>query len=73
MNRISGWKRLLIVMNGIWVVLAAIGAVRLNHENPTIPVGALIFIYIISFAAPNSLWLLIRSVAWVIEGFRSKD
>ena len=73
MKNLSGWSRLFIVMNAIWAALATTVLILavVYEKNPDYI--EFLMIYIISFVAPSSLWLLIRSVAWVIEGFRSKD
>lgn len=73
MKNLSGWSRLFIVMNAIWAALATTVLILavVYQKNPDYI--EFLMIYIISFVAPISLWVLIRSVAWVIEGFRSKD
>ena len=73
MKNLSGWSRLFIVMNAIWAALATtVLVLAVLYEEPPDYIEFLM-IYIISFVVPISLWVLIRSVAWVIEGFRSKD
>ena len=73
MKNLSGWSRLFIVMNAIWAALATTFLVLavVYQKNPDYI--EFLLIYIISFVVPISLWVLVRSVAWVIEGFRSKD
>jgi len=73
MKKLSGWSRLFIVMNAIWAALATTVLILavVYEKNPDYI--EFLMIYIISFVAPISLWVLIRSVAWVIEGFRRKD
>ena len=61
MEKLSGWSRLFILFNGIWAVLAALWSVIFSFDS---------LIYITSFLVPISLWLLVRSIAWVREGFR---
>ena len=73
MRNLSGWSRLFIVMNAIWAALATTVLILavVYEKNPDYI--EFLMTYIISFVVPISLWVLVRSVAWVIEGFRSKD
>jgi len=70
LHRSEGIRRLALFAGGVvgpgWAIVVGSGLGRMRSEEWVL---FFLFMCLVSFAA----WLLVRAVAWVIDGFRSSQ